>query len=165
MSAFCRKVIEYMFENRLNQFISSFYEIYERYRHMEEEDFFKEWFQRSIIRSLIYFFPPSILVVSLEEFDRSKGHLLRTYVRTYWSFCKNPRKHPVRIEEAMRFFGLSELSEELLKERYRLLVKRFHPDVAGNSRENHKKMVKINYYYQILRRFLSDKADRAVQTR
>ncbi len=165
MSAFCRKVIEYMFENRLNQFISSFYELYQRYSHLEEEDFFREWFRRSIIRDLIYYFPPSTLINSFQEFESSKGHLLRTYIKTYWSFCKNPRKHPVRIEEAMKFFELEELDEESLKASYRKLVRRFHPDRAGRSKENHLQMVKINYYYQILRRYLSDNNNKALQTR
>ncbi|EDP75228.1 J domain-containing protein [Hydrogenivirga sp. 128-5-R1-1] len=163
MSSFCRKVIEYMYENRLNQFISSFYELYQKYRDLGEEDFLREWFHRSIIRDLVYYFPPSTLITSFEEFQSSRGHLLRTYVKTYWGFCQNPKKHPVKIEEAMEFFGLKELTENKLKVRYRRLVREHHPDRVGKSREAHTMMVKINYYYQILRRYLSDRRNQALQ--
>lgn len=165
MSSFCKKVIEYMYENRLNQFISSFYELYQKYSHLGEEGFLREWFHRSIIRDLVYYFPPSAIVTSFEEFRSSRGHLLSVYVKTYWSFCKNPKKHPVKIEEAMKFFGLEELNEKKLKVHYRRLVRQHHPDRVGRSRSAHMTMVKINYYYQILRRYLSDRRDEAVQVR
>ena len=165
MSTFCRKVMEYMYENRLNQFISSFYELYQRYSHLGEEDFLREWFHRSIIRDLIYYFPPSTIIDSFEEYESSRGHLLRTYVKTYWSFCRNPKKHPVKIEEAMRFFGLEELDEKKLKVSYRRMVRRHHPDRVGKSKEAHMNMVKINYYYQILRRYLSDGRPETVQVK
>ncbi len=156
MSSFCRKVIEYMYENRLNQFISSFYELYREYSHLGEEEFLREWFDRSIIRDLVFYFPPSTIISSFEEIRNSKRHLFRTYVKTYWDFCRNPKKHPVKIGEALRFFGLREFSEEEIKARYRELVRSYHPDRVGRSREAHMMMVKINYYYQILRRYLSD---------
>ncbi len=162
MSSFCRKVVEFMCEDRLNRFISSFYELYKEYNHMGEEAFLREWFYRSIIRELIGYFPPSVLMDSFEEIKGSKGHLLRTYVKTYWEFCKNPRRHPVRVEEAMKFFGIEELTEKELQLRYRRLVKRYHPDRIGKSPEAHRMMVKINYYYQILRRYLSDRREEAV---
>ncbi|RLJ71132.1 DnaJ-like protein [Hydrogenivirga caldilitoris] len=162
MSFFCKKVIEYMYENRLNQFISSFYELYQSYKDLGEERFLREWFHRSIIRSLLLYFPPSTLIDSFGEFESSKGHLLKTYVKTYWSFCRNPKKHPVRIEEAIEFFGLKNLTESELKSCYRKLVRRYHPDRIGKSREAHMTMVKINYYYQILRRYLSDRRNQAL---
>ena len=162
MSAFCKKVVEYMYENRLNEFLSSFYELYMQYKHLGEENFFREWFDRSIIRQLVSYFPPSVLVPSFQEVKNTKGRLLRTYVKTYWEFCKNPRKYPVRIEEALKFFGLEELSEEALRKRYRELVRQFHPDRAGKRKETHMMMVKVNYYYQVLRRYLSDRSYEAV---
>jgi len=165
MDSFCRRVVEFMYEDRLNQFISSFYELYVRYNHLGEEGFLREWFNKSIIRSLVFYFPPSLIITSFEELRRAKEHLVRTYVRTYWSFCKNPRKYPVKIEEAMKFFGLEELSEEELKAAYRRLVKENHPDRVGRSKEAHMNMVKINYYYQVLRRYLSDRCEGALQTR
>ncbi len=165
MDSFCRKVIEYMYENKLNQFISSFYELYTKYNHLGEERFLREWFNRSIIRDLIFYFPPSTIITSFEELRHTKEHLVRTYVRTYWSFCKNPKKYPVRIEEAMEFFGLEELDEGKLKVRYRKLVRENHPDRIGRSKEAHMKMVKINYYYQVLRRYLSDRRNEALQVR
>ncbi len=105
MSSFCRKVIEYMYENRLNQFISSFYELYREYGYLGEERFLREWFDKSIIRAFVFYFPPSTLISSFEELLGTRRHLLRTYVKTYWDFCRNPRKHPVRIEEALRYLG------------------------------------------------------------
>lgn len=164
MSAFCRKVVEFMYENRLNQFISSFYELYERYSHLGEEGFMREWFYRSIIRDLVFYFPPSTIINSFEEIKTTKGHLLRTYVKTYWNYCKNPRKHPVRVEEALKFFGMNEVSEEELKKKYRKMVRDHHPDRVGRSKSAHMNMVKINYYYQILRRYLSDREREALPT-
>lgn len=165
MDSFCRKVVEYMYETKLVQFISSFYELYLKYNHLGEEGFLREWFSRSIIKDLIFYFPPSAVINSLGELKRSKEHLIRTYVRTYWSFCRNPKRYPVRIEEAMRFFGLEELDERSLKERYRALVRENHPDRVGRSKEAHLRMVKINYYYQILRRYLSDGREEALSVR
>ena len=163
MDSFCRRVVEYMYESRLNQFISSFYELYDRYNHLGEEGFLREWFNRSIIKDLVFYFPPSMIITSFEELRHSKEHLIRTYVRTYWSFCRNPRRYPVKIEEAMKFFGLEDLDEEKLKASYRRLVKENHPDKVGRSKEAHLMMVKINYYYQVLRRYLSDRCDKALQ--
>jgi len=79
MDSFCRKVVEYMYETKLVQFISSFYELYLK---LGEEGF-------------IFYFPPSAVITSLGELKRSKEHLIRTYVRTYWSFCRNPKRYPV----------------------------------------------------------------------
>ncbi len=165
MDSFCRRVVEFMYEDRLNQFISSFYELYLRYNHLGEEGFLREWFNRPIIKNLIFYFPPSAIITSFEELRHKKEHLVRTYVRTYWSFCRNPRKYPVKIEEAMNFFGLEDLDEEKLKSAYRKMVRENHPDRVGKSRESHMRMVKINYYYQVLRRYLSDRCEEALQVR
>jgi len=71
MDSFCRRVVEFMYEDRLNQFISSFYELYVRYNHLGEEGFLREWFNKSIIRSLVFYFPPSLQ-------DRGGHEVLRT---------------------------------------------------------------------------------------
>ncbi len=165
MNSFCKKVIEYMYEDRLNQFISSFYELYRKYSHLDEEEFLREWFDRSIIKDLIAFFPPSAIISSFEELKISKRHLFKTYIKTYWDFCRNPKKYSIKIEEALQFFGLEEFSEEEIKTRYRIMVRNFHPDRIGKSKEAHMMMVKINYYYQILRRYMSDGFKSAVQVR
>ncbi len=164
MGSFCRKVLEYMYDNRLDQFVSSFYELYQKYSHLDEEDFLKEWFDKSIIKDLVFYFSPSDIINSFEELKGSKRRLLKTYIKTYWDFCKNPKKYPVRIEEALKFFNLDELSEEKLKASYRRLVRMYHPDRIGKTREAHMIMVKINYYYQILRRYLSDRCEELVYT-
>ena len=65
----------------------------------------------------------------------------------------------------MNFFGLEELDEEKLKSAYRKMVRENHPDRVGKSRESHMRMVKINYYYQVLRRYLSDRCEEALQVR
>ncbi len=162
MSRFCRKVVEYMYDYRLNQFISSFHEIRRRYRTLDPETFFREWFDRFIIRRLILYFAPSAIISSFEEVKTKKARLYETYVKTYWSAV---RKHPASVEEAIRFFGLSDLSEESLRSRYRDMVKRFHPDRAGMSEETHRTMVKINHYYQILRRYISERNLQASEVR
>lgn len=158
--SFYRKVVEHMYDIRLNQFISSFYELYRDYGHLGEERFLAEWFDKPIIRRLMPYFPPSVIISSLTELRVRKGHLFKTYVKTYWRFCKNPRVYPARVKEALNFFGLKELEEKALKSRYRELVRKSHPDRVGKTKESHMNMVKINYYYQVLRRYLSDRCER-----
>ncbi len=153
MRRFCRKVVEYMYDVRLNQFFSSFPDIYRRYSSMSPEDFFREWFDRFIIKELVFFFSPSAIISSFEEVKGKRRVLYETYVKTYWSAF---RRYPARVEEAMRFFGLERLTEEELRSRYREMVKRFHPDKVGKTEEAHRRMVKVNYYYQVLRRFLCE---------
>ena len=165
MSLFCRRVVEYMYEKRLDEFISSFYELYRLYSHMDEESFLRYWFDKRIIKNLVSHFPPSLIISSFEEFRNTKRNLLKTYVKTYWDFCRNPKKYPVRVEEAMEFFGLEEPSEKELKASYRRMVKKFHPDRVGKTKDSHKMMVKINYYYQILRRYLGDRREEALSIR
>ena len=157
MSAFCKKAMEYMYNTKLDQFVSSFHELYSKYNHLDSEDFVREWFDRSVIRCMIDFFPLSHLIKSYEEIGKLKRKLFSTYVKTYWDFCKNPKKHPARIEEAIRFFNLQKLEEKELKKKYRELAKQFHPDISGKTKSTHVTMVKINYYYQILRRYLVDR--------
>lgn len=143
-----------MYDSRLNQFISSFHEIQKRYGYLDADTFFREWFDRSIIRELVLYFSPSAIIRSFEEVKHKRENLYRTYVRIYWSVSK---KRPAGVEEAIKFFGLKKITEEELKSRYREMVKRYHPDRAGKGAENHRKMVRINYYYQILRRYIRDR--------
>ncbi|MDQ7082280.1 MAG: DnaJ domain-containing protein [Aquificota bacterium] len=146
MSSFCRKVVEYMYDIKLNQFLSSFREIHRRYGDLDADSFFREWFDRSIIRELIFYFSPSAIIRSFEEVKTKREKLYKTYVRIYWSAS---RRYPAKVEEALRFFGLREISEEALKSRYREMVRKYHPDRAGKNGETHRRMVKINYYYQV----------------
>lgn len=162
MSAFCRKVVEYMYDMRFNQFISSFHDIYRRYSFLSAEDFFREWFDRSIIRELVFYFSPSALIRSFEEVRHRRSKIYEAYVKTYWSAC---RRYPAKVEEAIRFFGLKELSEEAIKTRYRHLVRRYHPDRVGKTEEAHREMVRINYYYQVLRRFIGDRRPQVAEVR
>ncbi len=155
MHRFCKKVIEYMYENKMNQFLSSFGDIYRVYSHMDEDRFFKEWFEREIIRGLIYYFSPSAILSSYEEFRSERVPLFKTYVRIYWRFCRNPDSYPARVRDAMKFFGLEELEEGLLVRKYREMVRKYHPDRAGKSSE--RMMARINYHYQVLRRYLSER--------
>ncbi len=143
-----------MYENKMNQFLSSFHDLYRTYSHLDEELFFREWFERSIIRDLVYYFSPSAIVSSYEEFRRERIGLLKTYVKLYWRSCKNPAGYPVRVRDSLEFFGLEDLDEEELLKRYREMVKKHHPDRAG--KDGTKIMAKINYHYQVLRRYLSD---------
>ncbi|RME07899.1 MAG: molecular chaperone DnaJ [Aquificota bacterium] len=50
----------------------------------------------------------------------------------------------------MEFFKLEELSEKKLKTAYRKLVKLNHPDLAEDKKVAHRKMLLINYHYQVL---------------
>ncbi len=163
MHRFCKKVIEHMYETRMEKFLSSFHDLYRAYGHLDEDVFFREWFERQVIRDLVYYFSPSAIVSSYEEFRRERMNLLKTYVRIYWRFCKNPASHPARIGESLRFFGLEELDEESLVKRYRELVRRYHPDRAG--KDSNKMMAKINYHYQILRRYISDRCNKDSEVR
>ncbi len=165
MHGFCKKVVEYLYENRLNQFLSSFYELYSKYKHLGEEAFMREWFDKAIIRELLAYFPPSVIIKSFEEVINPKRQVFKTYIKVYWDFCRNPSRHKSKISEALEFFGLKELSEEELKAKYRELVRSNHPDIVGKTKEAHMMMVRINYYYQILRRYLSDRRERTVQIR
>ncbi len=161
MQRFCKRVIEYMYENRMNQFLSSFDTIFKAYSHLDEDRFFREWFERSIIRDLVYYFSPSALVSSYEEFRRERLNLLKAYVRIYWRSFRNGHGYPVRLKDSVEFFGLKELSREELTRKYREMVKRFHPD--RNGKEGNLMMAKINYHYHVLRRYLSDRGFEDIQ--
>ena len=154
MQRFCKRVIEYMYENRMNQFLSSYDTIFRAYSHLDEEMFFREWFERSVIRDLVYYFSPSAIVSSYEEFRKERLELLKAYVRIYWRSFREKGGYPVKIQDSIDFFGLERLDRDELIKRYREMVKKFHPDRAG--KEGNLMMAKINYHYQILRRYLSD---------
>lgn len=154
MSTFCKKVIEHMYDSRLEDFISSFYELYNKYKHLDEDAFFKEWFDRFVVRNLMKYFSPIIITENLEDVRLLKRRAYVAYVKTYWSLCSYPRRYPSKVEEAKRFFNIKELTPETLKRAYRRLVKEHHPDVVGKDKNSHVNMVKINYYYQILRSYL-----------
>ncbi len=158
MKSFCKKVIEHMYDTRLEDFISSFYELYGRYKHLNEDDFFREWFDRFVVRSLMKYFSPVIISENLEEVRHIKRKAYVTYVRTYWSLCSYPRRYPGRVEEAKRFFNIEELNMKTLKRAYRNMVRENHPDRVGRSKKSHLNMVKINYYYQILKGYLENVA-------
>ncbi len=156
MKGFYIKVLEFMYEKRFNQFQSLFYDLFKNYDHIDEDSFISEWFDRFIIKKLIPYVPPSELHRSYREYTAKRRSLLKTYIRTYWQFCKNPKKYPASIRDAMRYFELNDLNVSELKSKYREKVKAFHPDRAGRKEENHREMVKINYYYQLLRSVLND---------
>jgi hypothetical protein len=148
--------MEFMYESKLNQFLSSFHEIYRAYKHMDSESFFQEWFDRNIIRDLVYYFPPSAIVSSYEDLKKHRLNLLKTYIRVYWRYGSSKQRYPAKVEEALRFFGLKELDKEQIIKRYMSMVKKFHPDSCSVGKNTHIKMAQINYYYQVLRRYLDD---------
>ncbi len=156
MRGFYIKVLEFMYEKRFNQFQSIFYDLFKNYENIDEDSFINEWFDRFVIKKLIPYVPPSELHRSYREYASKKRSLLKTYIRTYWHFCRDPKKYSASISEAVNYFGLKELNVRELRERYREKVKNFHPDMAGKTQNNHKEMVKINYYYQLLRSVLND---------
>ncbi len=154
MNSFCKKVIEHMYDTRLEDFISSFYELYGRYKHLDENDFFREWFDRYVVRSLMKYFSPVVISENLEDVRVNKRRAYVAYVRTYWSLCSYPRRYPSKVEEAKRFFNIQDLTLSNLKRAYRKMVRENHPDVVGRDKNSHMMMVKINYYYQILKSYL-----------
>ena len=48
------------------------------------------------------------------------------------------------------------INKELLKKKYKLLVKKYHPDVKNNLEDKDIKIKEINKAYRILQKFLKD---------
>jgi len=54
---FHEKIVDYIYQNRLSEFQSSFFNLYIEYRYLNEEEFIKEWFDKFIIKTLYKYMP------------------------------------------------------------------------------------------------------------
>ncbi len=62
-----------------------------------------------------------------------------------------------QIHDALEIMGLNpNINKELLKKKYKLLVKKYHPDVKNNLEDKDIKIKEINKAYRILQKFLKD---------
>ncbi len=155
MSAFYRLVMDYIYEKRLELFQATFYSLYNQYGvHNRTEDFMRSWFEGYTFRKLIKYFPIEDVLRYYPDYVRRKRRVIRSYVWAYWAFCKNPQRRPHKFRESLEFFGLDRLDPQSLKSRYRQLVKQYHPDTYPDRKEAHKKMLLINYHYQVLMSYL-----------
>ena len=78
-----------------------------------------------------------------QESDR-QAHFEETHL-----FEPNPE-----LRQAMKVFGLKSLNEEsLVKQRYKELVKRYHPDVQGSGLGSEDRIKEINHAYTIIMNF------------
>ncbi len=154
--SFHEKIVEYLYQNRLSEFQSSFFTLYDKYRYLDEEEFIKEWFDKFIIKTLYKYMPYSKLVECFDRYYSSKKSVAKSYVSTYWRFCRNPKVFSSKISNSMKFFGLEELNEENLKKAYRKMIKECHPDKLKDKKLSHEKTVLINYHYQVLLGYLNN---------
>ncbi|WP_254426292.1 J domain-containing protein [Pampinifervens florentissimum] len=149
MKTFYFRVFDYIYRKRLELFQSLFYDLYRSFDGKHEE-FLKTWFESYMIKKLFKYFPIEDVITYYPQFALRKRSLVASYVKTYWRFCQKPNLYPAKIRESMEFFGLNSLNEQELKRAYRKLVKLNHPDKAEDKRVAHKKMLLINYHYQVL---------------
>lgn len=58
------------------------------------------------------------------------------------------------VATALKVFGLESVSAdaEIIKKRFRILGKKFHPDVNGSSRESEERFKIINQAYMVLKK-------------
>ncbi len=147
---FHEKVIDYLYENRLSEFQSSFFTLYRQYAYLDEESFIKEWFDKFIIKALYKYIPYAKLVECFDNYRASKKPITKSYVSTYWKFCRNPRSFSSKISSSLKFFGIEELDEDFIRKAYRKMMKECHPDRLKDKKLSHEKTVLINYHYQML---------------
>ncbi|ADC89148.1 heat shock protein DnaJ domain protein [Thermocrinis albus DSM 14484] len=154
MRNFYIKVLDYLLEKRLEAFQAHFFQLNRNFGDNVDR-FIRVWFEGYILKRLIQHFPLSDIVEHYPSYMRRKRQLIRSYVATYWSFCKRPYRFPTKVTESLRFFGLDTLDEAKLRKAYRQMVLKYHPDRYGNREEAHRRMVLINYHYQVLLSYLS----------
>ncbi|MGC8588473.1 MAG: J domain-containing protein [Hydrogenobaculum sp.] len=152
---FHEKIVDYIYQNRLSEFQSSFFNLYREYRYLNEEEFIKEWFDKFIIKTLYKYMPYTKLVECFDRYCSLRKNITKSYVSTYWRFCRNPKGFSSKISDSMKFFGLEELDEDRLKKAYRKMMKEYHPDKVKDKKISHEKTVLINYHYQVLLSYLN----------
>jgi len=73
--------------------------------------------------------------------------LLRLGVRMMWQSNANPARLVMERQQALAVLGLpSNATEQQIKRRYRMLAKRYHPDLGGDKQQ----MQRIAAAYRIL---------------
>lgn len=155
MKTFYYRVFDYLYNKRLELFQSFFYELYKSFEGKQEE-FVKTWFENYTVKKLLKHFPSEDVLTYYPGFALEKRNVIKSYIGTYWNFCKRPSLYPAKIRDSINFFSLEELSEEQLKRVYRAMVKAYHPDKHPDKENAHKKMLVINYHYQVLLSYLSE---------
>ncbi|MFN3977646.1 MAG: DnaJ domain-containing protein [Sulfurihydrogenibium azorense] len=150
---FIVKIMEFINSKRMDLFQSLFFNLYEKYNG-DADYFVEEWFRRYTYATLKTYFKEDLFRNDLDEFFNKNKNVIKAYVKAYWSFCNDPNARPHHIKVAMDFFGIKELSEKELKEKFREMVKLYHPDIHPNKKEATLKMMEINHHYQILKAFL-----------
>ncbi len=155
MKTFYHKVFDYVYTKRLELFQSLFYELYRSFEDRQEE-LLQLWFERYTLRKLLKYFPLEDLVAFYPEYAVKKRSLILSYIKTYWKYCRVPRLYPAKVKESMDFFQLQEVSLPALKKAYRSMVRKYHPDTYPNRREAHRRMLLINYHYQVLLSYLRE---------
>lgn len=150
---FILRVIEFINNKRMDLFQSMFFNLYEKYNG-DVDKFVEDWFRYYSYSLLKNYFKEEFFKEDFEEFYNKKRHVLKSYIKAYWSFCNNPDARPNHIKIAMDFFELKELTMKDLKRKYREMVKKYHPDVHPDKKEATLKMMEINHHYQILKAFV-----------
>lgn len=153
--SFHERMVDFVYQNRLSEFQASFFSLYKHYSNLGEEEFVKEWFDKFIIKSLHKYMPYSKLVECFDKYCLSKKSITKSYVNTYWRFCRNPKAISSKLGDSMKFFDLEDLDEEKLKKAYREMIKKYHPDATKDKNLSHEKTVLINYHYQVLLAYLN----------
>jgi hypothetical protein len=150
---FILKVIEFISNRRMDLFQSMFFNLYEKYNG-DADKFVDDWFRYYTYSTLKSYFREEVFKEEFEEFFSSKRHVIKSYIKAYWSFCNDPDARPNHIKFAMDFFGIKELTMKELKRKYREMVKKYHPDINSDKKEATLKMMEVNHHYQILKAFL-----------
>lgn len=149
MKTFYLRVFEYIYNHRLELFQSFFYDLYNSFNGKHEE-FFKSWFEKYTLRKLLKYFPIEEIINYYPQYVTRKRNVVMSYIKTYWGFCEKPSLYTPKVRESMNFFGIKELTEKEVKRAYRRMVKAYHPDNLKDKTLAHKKMLLINYHYQVL---------------
>lgn len=151
MKAFYKKVLDYIYDKRLEMFQAMFYSLYDQYgRSNSVDEFLKTWFDRYALKKLVNYFPFEDIADYYYSYVKTKRKIIKSYVTTYWSFYNNPYIRSSKLRESLEFFGMRDLDLKQLKKTYRNLIKKYHPDVYHDRKEAHKKMLLINYHYQVI---------------
>ncbi|SMP00463.1 DnaJ domain-containing protein [Venenivibrio stagnispumantis] len=153
MRLFFYKVIDYIYSKQMELFQSMFFKLYREYN-SDIDKFYNAWFENYTLNLMLKFFRKEEFYESYVLYNLRKKSIIKSYIKAYWSFCKNPEKYPYYIKEAMDYFGLKKLTKNELKKKYREFAKKYHPDLNKNKKEATLKMLEINHYYQILKSYV-----------
>lgn len=69
--------------------------------------------------------------------------VLEKLYRGYSLYCLKPGI----VKDALKYFSIDKPDKKIIKKRYHLMAKKFHPDISNYGPE---KMKELNYYYKVL---------------